>query len=117
MPGIGPRAQPQPEPAHGLPDADLEAAAALAHQFFLDGQASVTQGGYQAGHDLAFDVGYGARNDNARSFVAGALEGHAAGLAARYELQDAAKAGTAPAGGQTQLPEPEPEPEPELEAG
>ncbi len=107
MPGIGPRRDPETEPAAGMDGEELAAAARLAHEFYADGQKSVTQGGYPAGYDLGHDVGYGARNDAGRSFAVGVLEGHAAGLEARREM--AAKAKDAPA--------PEPAPQPELEAG
>jgi hypothetical protein len=95
MPGFGPRkgSEAASEPAM----VDRDAAAAVARQFYADGQAAVTGGGYQAGHDLAWDVGYGARNDHVRPFVAGVLEGHAAGLEARRELIEAARAGQAAA--------------------
>lgn len=92
---FGPKAEP------GEPSADTQAAATVgtwaAQQAYLLGQESVTQGGYPSGHDLGHDVGLGARNDAGRSFVVGVLEGHAAGLAARAELSDAAKAGQAAA--------------------
>jgi hypothetical protein len=89
MTGFGPRrgSEADCEPAAGTVDRD--AAAAMAHQFYTDGQKSITHGGYRAGHDMAFDVGYGARNDHVRSFVAGVLEGHDAGMAARRELLEA----------------------------
>jgi hypothetical protein len=101
---------------------NLDAAARMAHQFYVDGQESVTRGGYQAGHALAFDVGYGARNDQTRAFVNGVLEGHAAGLQARRELIEAARAGQAAAAARAAhdriaARQPEPEPEREAEAG
>ena len=98
MTGFGPRRGSEADRESAAETVDRDAAAAMARQFYADGQKSVTHGGYQAGHDLAFDVGYGARNDHVRSFVAGVLEGHAAGLEARRELIEAAKAGQAAAG-------------------
>jgi hypothetical protein len=65
---------------------DRDAAASMAHQFYLDGQQSVMAGGYQAGCDLGHDVGLGARNDHARPFVVGVMQGHAAGLEERHQL-------------------------------
>jgi hypothetical protein len=91
--GFGPRRGSEADREPTAETVDRDVAAAMAYQFYADGQKSVTHGGYQAGHDLAFDVGYGARNDHARSFVAGVLEGHAAGLKARSELIEVAKAG------------------------
>jgi hypothetical protein len=98
--GIGPRrgSGPDREPRRRAgTDPDAQAAAArLFHQAYLDGQQSVTRGGYQAGHSLGHDVGYGADNgQHHRSFVAGVLEGHAAGLEARRELIEAAGRGEA----------------------
>lgn len=98
MTGFGPRRGHKADREPAAETVDRDAAAAVAREFYADGQKSVTCGGYQAGHDLAFDVGYGARNDHVRSFVAGVLEGHAAGLEARRELIEAAKAGQAAAG-------------------
>jgi hypothetical protein len=97
MTGFGPRRGSQADREPTAETVDRDAAATMAFQFYADGQKSVTHGGYQAGHDLAFDVGYGARNDHVRPFVVGVLEGHAAGLEARRELIEAAKAGQAAA--------------------
>lgn len=100
MTDIGPRrgSEPDREPRRqaGM-DPDAQAAAArLFHQAYLDGQQSVTRGGYQAGHSLGHDVGYGAdHGQHHRSFVVGVLEGHAAGLEARRELIEAAERGQA----------------------
>jgi hypothetical protein len=115
--GFGPRRGSEADREPAGETVDRDAAAAMAHQFYADGQRSVTHGGYQAGHDLAFDVGYGARNDDARMFVRGVLEGHASGLDARRELleatdapQRAARAAEARArleARQTELTEPE----------
>jgi hypothetical protein len=77
------------------PDAQT-AAASLFYQAYIDGQQSVTRGGYQAGHSLGRDVGYGADNgQHHRSFVVGVLEGHAVGLEGRRDLIEAAERGRA----------------------
>jgi hypothetical protein len=80
MTGQGPKLD-GPQPV----SEDTAAAARLAAQFYRDGQASVTRGGYQAGADLGHDVGYGARQD-ARQFVHGVMDGFARGTEARREL-------------------------------
>jgi hypothetical protein len=122
MTGFGPRRGSEADCEPTAETVDRDAAAAMARQFYADGQESVTHGGYQAGHDLAFDVGYGARNDHVRSFVAGVLEGHAAGLQARRELIEAAKAGQATAESRAahariEVRQTTAQPEPEAEAG
>jgi len=113
--GFGPRRGSEADREPAAETVDRDAAAAMAHQFYADGQKSVTRGGYRAGHDLAFDVGYGARNDEARPFVRGVLEGHEAGLDARRELleamrdRDRAVDARARAARQAEPGEPEPE--------
>lgn len=83
MTGQGPKLQ----PGERQPNPDLDAAASLAHQFYLDGQQSVTRGGYDAGKNLGHDVGFGARQDT-RAFVHGVMDGFAQGTEARHDLAD-----------------------------
>jgi hypothetical protein len=97
MTGLGPRRGSEADREPAPETVDRDAAAAIAHQFYLDGQRSVTRGGYQAGHDLGHDVGFGVRNDHARQFVGGVLEGHAEGMEHRRQLAEAAERGHAAA--------------------
>lgn len=119
MPGFGPRvgseADRTPEPA----TVNRDAAASLHHQAYLDGQQSVTQNP-QAGYDLGYDTGLGARNNAGRVFARALMEGHDAGLAARAELSEAAKAGMAAQHAReahARIEERQAAPEPEAEAG
>jgi hypothetical protein len=102
---------------------DADAAASLYHQAFTDGQQSVTRDP-QAGYDLGFDVGYGARNDHGRVFARQLMAGHDDGLAARHELAEAARSGLAASEARAaharmdaRREADQPDPQPEAEAG